>query len=107
MTRTEVTRNRVESRFELHVDGELAGRIDYLNEADGVALTHTIVDDAFKGQGLGKTLVAETLLSLREEGAAVLPVCPYVTGYMERNPADIDLVPEHRRAEFGLEVAAK
>jgi hypothetical protein len=31
-----------------------------------------------------------------------MPVCPFVRGYLERHPEEIDLVPVDERARFGL-----
>jgi predicted GNAT family acetyltransferase len=32
----------------------------------------------------------------------VLPFCPFVNAYLKRHPEYLDLVPEERRAAFGL-----
>lgn len=101
MTAT-VSDNPTESRFEVHADGALAGFAEYVRSGSKLTLTHTEVDDAFAGQGLAKALAAGVLGCAREEGLAVLPKCPFVARYVQRNPEWVDLVPEDRRAEFGL-----
>lgn len=89
-------------RYEVHVDGELAGFAEYERSTRSLLLTHTVVDDAFEGQGLAGQLAATVFAQARESGLAVLPRCPYMAKYVAKHPELIDLVPEARRAEFGL-----
>ena len=71
-------------RFEIRVDGELAGFTEYRRSPGLIAFIHTLIDPRFEGQGLGTRLVTEALGEVRAAGLAVLPFCPFV------------------RAEFGL-----
>ena len=60
-THTEPTVHDVaeRSRFEVHVDGRLAGLAQYrLTDPGLIVFTHTEIDDAFEGRGLGSTLSA-------------------------------------------------
>jgi uncharacterized protein len=90
-------------QFEITVDGRRAGFAAYQRLSKVIAFTHTEVDDSFEGQGIGSRLVSFALDSAREEGLDVLPDGPFVRSWIERHPAYVDLVPERRRAEFGLE----
>jgi uncharacterized protein len=90
-------------QFEITVYGRRAGFAAYQRLSKVIAFTHTEVDDSFEGQGIGSRLVSFALDSAREEGLDVLPYCPFVRSWIERHPAYVDLVPERRRAEFGLE----
>lgn len=90
-------------QFEISVDGRRAGLAAYQRLSKVIAFTHTEVDDAYEGQGLGGRLISFALDSAREEGLDVLPYCPFVRSYIERHPSYVDLVPERRRGEFGLE----
>ena len=76
MSEREVRDNPAEQRFEVLVDGEVAGFSKYQLFGADVAVTHTEIDDRFEGQGLGSALVRGLLDALRERdaGAAVLPV---------------------------------
>lgn len=103
MTTIAVTRNDEEHRFELREDGLYAGRIEFSMRGDAIALNHTVVEDEFGGRGLAGELVAAALGMIRDEGSPLLPYCPYVLGYLRRHPEQVDLVPEDRRARFGLE----
>lgn len=99
---TEVRDNRDAKRFEIHVDGELAGFAQYKPGEGTVAITHTEIDDAYAGQGLAKVLAGDTLDELRSRGVGVLPFCPFFRGYIQKNPDYLDLVPESERARFDL-----
>jgi predicted GNAT family acetyltransferase len=90
------------SRFEIRVGGELAGFTAYIRRPPLMTFTHTEVDPRFEGQGVGGRLVSQALDATREEGLAVIPVCPFVRAYIAGHPAYLDLVPAGRRAEFGL-----
>ena len=81
-------------RFEVRVDG-------------AVAFTHTVVDEAFEGRGLGSALARGALDAVRAEGSAVLPFCPFIRSWIQRHPEYVDLVPAARRASFGLPEAAE
>jgi predicted GNAT family acetyltransferase len=98
----DVSDNPDEDRFEIRVDGELAGFSQYRQRPAGLAFTHTEIDDRFEGQGLGSRLVSHALDDARERGFAVLPLCPFVRSYIERHSEYLDLVPEAKRGEFGL-----
>ena len=89
-------------RFEVRVDGVVAGYAEYRRRGGSVAFTHTVVDEAFEGRGLGSVLARGALDAVRAEGSAVLPFCPFIRSWIQRHPEYADLVPEARRAAFGL-----
>jgi hypothetical protein len=93
-------------RFELLVDGEVAGFAEYRRTGSSVAFTHTVIDPAFEGRGLGSVLARGALDASREAGSRVLPFCPFIRGYIQRHPAYLDLVPAGRRAQFALAPAS-
>ena len=90
------------SRFEIRVDGETAGFAAYHRRPGVIAFTHTEIDPRFEGHGLASQLIKTALSEARAEGAAVLPFCPFVRGYIAGHPDYLDLVPEGMRATFGL-----
>lgn len=88
----DVKRNPEENRFEVWVDGEMAGQLDY-EAGDGVwVLPHTEVAKAFEGRGLAGELVRAALDEARAEGVTIVPECPYVAGWIARHPEYQDLV---------------
>jgi len=75
----QVTHDPESLKYVLTVDGEEAGASHYLNIADGVReFHHTVVDDAFRGQGLSKPLITSALDQSREDGVKVVATCPAV-----------------------------
>ncbi|PRY37302.1 GNAT family N-acetyltransferase [Umezawaea tangerina] len=89
-------------RYEVVHDGALAGYAQYERGEGTITFTHTVIDEAFGGKGLGSTLVRHVLDDARHAGTAVLPACPFVRGYIGKHPDYLDLVPPDRRAEFAL-----
>ncbi|GAA3536353.1 GNAT family N-acetyltransferase [Aeromicrobium panaciterrae] len=90
------------SRFEIEVDGELAGFLDYRKDGDEYALPHTRVYPQFEGHGLGSQLVRGALEEIAERGGTVLPYCPFVPKVIRDNPELTELVREEERAGFDL-----
>jgi uncharacterized protein len=88
----QVTDNRDESRYEAHVDGELAGWILYEEQPGWIVLIHTQVVEDFEGRGVGSRLVAGALDDIRARGLQVTPRCRFAAGYIERHPEYADLV---------------
>jgi predicted GNAT family acetyltransferase len=83
--------NPDESRYEIRVDGELAGFSRYRRRDGEVNLFHTEIDDAHAGAGLGGRLARGALDDLRVRGLAVRLDCPFVAGWVERHPEYRDL----------------
>lgn len=98
----DVTDNPEEHRYQARADGTPAGFVEYQIRDGQIALIHTEVDDAFEGKGVGSSLVKGALGRVRESGLGLLPVCPFVAGYIKRHPEYLDLVPEQQRARFDL-----
>jgi predicted GNAT family acetyltransferase len=90
------------SRFEIHVDGKLAGFAVYRLRHDRISFIHTEIDDAFAGQGLGGKLVRAALDTARTRGLAVIPLCPFVRSWIQKHEDYKDLVPEAERSRAGL-----
>jgi uncharacterized protein len=97
-----VVDNPEADRFEILVEDQVAGFAEYRRTNGVVAFTHTVIEPAFEGRGLGSVLARGALDATREAGAPVLPYCPFIRGYIQRHPAYLDLVPADRRAEFEL-----
>jgi len=89
-------------RYEIRLDGELAGFAQYRLRPGLIAFVHTEIDDRFGGRGLASRLIAFALDDARERHLEVLPFCPFVNGYIQRHREYVDLVPEERRSAFDL-----
>ena len=97
-----VTDDQAQARYEVRVRGERAGFLTYHLNGQAISLMHTEVESAFQGMGLAPHLARFSLDDARKRGLAVLPFCPYVTSWIKKHPDYAELVPEDRRAEFGL-----
>ena len=84
-----------ESRYEAHRDGALLGYAAYQRTDELIVFTHTEVDPALSGQGVGGVLVKGALDHVRGLGVRVLPVCPFVQSWMLRHQEYADL--DYRR----------
>lgn len=90
----EVRHNQDDSRYEILVDGTVAGFCEYC-EDEGAGrrdFNHTVVHDGFQGQGLSKPLIKAALDDTREAGLGVVPTCSAVEGFIKKNPEYQDLV---------------
>ena len=99
---TEVRDQPEKSRYEILVDGTVAGFAPYRRGEDRITVVHTEVDDAYEGQGLGSVLVRHVLDEARAAGLAVLPSCPFTAAWIKRHPEYLDLVPEGARPAYDL-----
>jgi predicted GNAT family acetyltransferase len=92
MPTIEVVDDPAKSRFEILMDGQVAGFADYQLRGAKIVLTHTEVAPEHTGQGLAGKLVKHALEASRDAGLRVVPLCPYVATYIERHPEYQDLV---------------
>lgn len=97
-----LTDNPAASRYELHVDGKLAGFVEYQLRDEVISLVHTEVEPAFQGAHLATQLARYSLDDARKRELAVLPFCPYISSWIRKHPEYAELVPTGRRADFGL-----
>lgn len=81
----EVTNDTDAGRYEARVGGRLAGWADYRVREGRVVFTHTEVDDAFEGQGVGSTLVREALDDVGAGERQVVIECPFIRSWIERH----------------------
>jgi uncharacterized protein len=89
---TEVTTNLNLSRYEIYVDGELAGFADFEMEGAAAVFPHTEIAAKFGGRGLGTTLIREALDDVRARGTSVVPACSFVEDFLAKNPEYQDLI---------------
>jgi predicted GNAT family acetyltransferase len=87
-----VTRNDERGRFEAILDGEVAGYAEFKPGEGRIEFTHTVVDDAYEGKGVGSTLVRGALDQVRADGLEVIATCQFVKSYIERHQEYADLL---------------
>lgn len=64
----------------------------YEREGDRLLLTHTVVPSSQEGRGIGSRLIAGVFADARARGLAIVPLCPFVSAYLQRHPEQQDLV---------------
>jgi uncharacterized protein len=88
---SELTQNAARSRYEFGIDGQTA--IAVYRPAPGIlTFTHTEVPAALRGRGVGSRMMRAVLTDVRAQGLKVVPRCPFVADYIERNPEFADLL---------------
>jgi len=90
-----------QSRFEARTqDGTVVGIVEYRparyagedsSEAD-LEMVHTEVDPGEEGHGVGTQLVREALDQVRASGRGVMPLCAFVSAFIQDHPEYQDLV---------------
>ncbi len=102
MSEIAIANDREQNRYLITADGAPVGFAEYREQPGELIITHAEVDAAVGGQGFGSRLVAFLLQDARDRDLDVVPQCPFVRDYIIRHPEHHDLVPEKRRAAFGL-----
>jgi predicted GNAT family acetyltransferase len=88
----DVVRNEDAGRYEIRVDGEVAGFTLIEVRADVTVMPHTEIDERFAGRGLATQLVKGALDDLRARGDKIVPRCPLVRAFIAKHPEYQDLV---------------
>jgi uncharacterized protein len=83
-----ITDASARERYEAHLDGGLAGVLEYKVTRGRIALIHTEVLPIHEGRGVGSALVRFALDDARRRGLRVIPICPYVQDYLTRHPEE-------------------
>jgi hypothetical protein len=92
MTNT-VSNNPESLRYELVLDGDRLGFIDYRIDGDTIDLLHTEVQKDSTESGLGGTLVRGALDQIRaESNYRVIPSCPFVKRWIGEHSEYADLL---------------
>ena len=56
------------------------------------AILHTVVEKAYQGRGVAKTLVNAAVDYARDNGYTILPVCPYAENLFKRDASYEDIL---------------
>lgn len=89
---TSVVNKPDDNRFELQIDGEIAGRIEYLVSDGAIHLVHTEVDKGRREHGLGGILVEGALDQIRSDtDYRLVADCPFVADWLTHNDGYADL----------------
>lgn len=95
-----VTNHEAAKRYEVHVDGELAGLTTYRLHDDRVVFTHAEVYPRWEGHGVGSALARGALDDAIAHGKLITPRCPFIVSYVRRHPSYLEHVDAAHRAEI-------
>ena len=84
LARVTVTNNEEAQCFETSVDGPRAF-IAYRRFPDRIVFTHSEVPPPLEGKGLASKLAHTALDFARVSHLRVVPLCPYVSGFIRRH----------------------
>jgi len=95
-----VTENEAAQRFEVQFDDALA-LLQYERRGGQMVITHTEVPDHLEGRGIGSALARAALDAARNQGATVIPLCPFVRSYIGEHREYLSLVDAAYRQRMG------
>jgi hypothetical protein len=89
---TDVRDNPDAGRFEILVDGTVAGFTRYEHRDGTAVFFHTEIAGAYEGQGLASTLVRDALDAARAWEEPVVAECEYIAGWIGKHAQYRDLL---------------
>jgi predicted GNAT family acetyltransferase len=88
-----VTRDADQRRYRTSAGGAgIAGFIEYQETSELVVLTHTEVDPAFRGLGVGSALARAALDDIRDRRLKALVLCPFIIRWLRRHHDYVDIL---------------
>ena len=93
MADIEIAKDADAHRYVATLDGQRVGFAEYQLTDQLVVFTHTEVEERCEGMGVGSALARFALDDVRAEGSRrVLPLCPFIKGWIRHHPDYVDLV---------------
>ena len=83
--------NESTRRFEWEVEGKVA-YTEYILTQNRIVFSHTEVPVGLEGKGIGSGLAKHVLGYAREHKLEIVPLCPFVAGYIRKHPEFKDLL---------------
>jgi len=80
-----ILNNTKRSRFEVEVNGEYAF-VEYQFYKEDIALMHTFVPLAARGQGVASALAKYALEAVKSQNQKLMVFCPFVAKYIRLHP---------------------
>ena len=93
MPDVQVNNDESHNRYEARVEGELVGAAYYPAADDLIVFTHTEVEPAYEGHGVGSQLAQGAHDDVRRDGSRkVVARCAFIAAYIEHHPDYQDLL---------------
>lgn len=97
----DVVNNETQHRFEISLGGDVAFA-EYNLVQGGIILPHTVVPPAFEGKGVASRLARYAMDYARTRDLKIIPLCPFMAGYIQKHPETHDLVHHLWRRRLGI-----
>ncbi|MFC5271254.1 GNAT family N-acetyltransferase [Adhaeribacter terreus] len=81
----EIKDNPDKNRFETTQDG-LTAFIEYKLQPGVITVLHTEVPKELEGRGIASAMTRYALVSIAARNLALVPLCPYMRGYLKKHP---------------------
>ncbi|RXZ45991.1 N-acetyltransferase [Agromyces binzhouensis] len=82
----EIVRDDEASRYRLLLGGGQAGFAKFRASPGRIIFTHTVVDPAFEGRGLGSMLAKWVVEDAIRRGERIVPRCPFIAAWLRKHP---------------------
>ncbi|MBW9212063.1 MULTISPECIES: GNAT family N-acetyltransferase [Terrabacteria group] len=73
-------------------DKKVVGYCSYVEEGDVWKIDHTVVEEAYQGQGLAKKVFLKVVEEARKQGKRIVPVCSYAIHQFEKHESLQDVL---------------
>ena len=91
MNEAEVKHDKQQERFYIDIKGDNA-HLDYSLQDDKIDLYHTFTPPQLRGRGLAGKVVEFAFNYAKENNLKVIPSCPFIPHFLEKNPQYNELV---------------
>ena len=81
----EVNPNHDLRRYEIRVGDATAGFTEFVDSGDQRIFFRTKIDEGFAGRGLASTLIRSALTDTVAHGRRIVPICPFVAGFLDKH----------------------
>ncbi len=79
--------------FFIDENGERLAKLEYFFSAPGkITIYHTEISEKFRGEGIGRDLVAAAVDYARKKGLKIIPKCPYAKRVIDSIPEFQDVL---------------